>query len=141
MVLKFIKGMAPRNTEAPWQISAPVICTERPFRESKSSFERGVETEDFVAQFLIQKKCKILERRLKTPFGEVDLLIDSLKGNLVMIEVKSLSDWDRILYRLSAHQKSRLLRARVFLESSYGRAVLLKVAYVDAKKNLAFLDT
>lgn len=78
---------------------------------------------------------------MKTPFGEVDLLIDSPKGNLVMIEVKSLSDWDRILYRLSAHQKSRLLRARVFLESSYGRAVLLKVAYVDAKKNLVFLDT
>lgn len=57
------------------------------------------------------------------------------------MEVKSISDWDRLLYRLTSQQRGRLQRARTYLEDKYDRAVLLKVAYVDGQKNLVFLDT
>ncbi len=116
-------------------------CTEEHSRELKSSSDRGLETEGLVLKFLIQKKFKLVEQRYKTPFGEVDLLLDSPKNHLVMIEVKSLSSWDRLLHRLSAKQRQRLHRSRQFLENKYRRLVVLKVAYVGPKNEIVFLDT
>lgn len=57
------------------------------------------------------------------------------------IEVKTLSDWDRLLFRLTAKQRHRLQRIRCFLENHYEREVLLKVAYVGPENKIVFLDT
>ncbi len=116
-------------------------CTEKASPELKSSSQKGIETENYVADFLIEKKFKLLKQRFRTPFGEIDLLLESPRKNLVMLEVKSLSNWDRILYRLTPKQRQRLHRTRAYIESKYSRPVILKIAYLAPGKKLVFLDT
>lgn len=64
-----------------------------------------------------------MAERLKTPFAEVDLLVRSPEGALILVEVKS-SDWPRGEWAgFSQGQKRRLERARRWIEVSRGEDV------------------
>ena len=63
------------------------------------------------ASFLLMLKgYHILEKRYKTPFGEIDLL--ARKGNtLVAVEVKSRHSLDEAALTLTSHQQKRIEKA------------------------------
>ena len=107
---------------------------------SKNSWARGIEAENKVKEYLLKNNFELIEQRYRTPFAEVDLLLRSPKGPLVMIEVKAISDWDRLLWRLDQRQRQRLKRACSFIENKYKKLVMLKVAYIDKFNKILFLD-
>ncbi len=108
--------------------------------ESKNSWVRGIEAENRVKEYLLKNNFKLIEQRYRTPFGEVDLLLQSPKGPFVLIEVKTISDWQRLLWRIDHRQKQRLKRACSFIENKYKKLVILKVAYIDRFNKILFLD-
>lgn len=51
----------------------------------------GASGEDLAADFLISKGLKILERNVRTPLGEIDILAQD-KNMLVIVEVKTIDN-------------------------------------------------
>lgn len=49
--------------------------------------ERGKRGEDFAADFLRKQGYKIVERNVRTPFGEIDLVCET-RATTVFVEVK-----------------------------------------------------
>lgn len=76
----------------------------------KQAETRGRRAEDLVAFWLQLKGYKIIERRLKTPFGEIDLM--ARKGKLlVCIEVKQRPDKETAQASLHPANLGRIERA------------------------------
>ena len=59
---------------------------------------------------------------------EIDLILK--KKHWLLVEVKSLSDPDKIHFRLNFRQRLRLQRARHIFEDQKAQPVELRVAYV-----------
>lgn len=81
-----------------------------------------------VAEFLKTQSFRVLFKRLKTKFGEIDLVV-AKEGVTYLIEIKTLSHLDFISCRISSKQKRRLFRNYENLLSKFGESVLL-AAYV-----------
>ncbi len=72
--------------------------------------ESGRRAEWLAALWLMAKGYRILGLRLKTPFGEIDLLAQ--RGQvLAVVEVKRRRTQDEALYAVGAVQRERLARA------------------------------
>jgi putative endonuclease len=50
---------------------------------------KGASAEDEAAEFLVNKKFKILERNYRVKKGEIDCIAEDRDGTLVFVEVKS----------------------------------------------------
>jgi putative endonuclease len=61
-----------------------------------------------------RKNYRLLHQRLKTPFAEVDLVLRSPRGELTLVEVKSVTSFDFLHVRLTGRQKFRLRRALIW---------------------------
>ncbi len=72
--------------------------------------------------------------RVRTPFAEVDILFLSSKGQIVLLEVKSLSKWAWIETRLTQKQLNRIKRAAFYLEAQFGQSVQICAAFVIDQK-------
>ena len=59
-----------------------------PRPERVAAFQRGLSAESRAALLLIAKAYRILERRWKTPFGEIDI-IARRRGVVVFVELKA----------------------------------------------------
>lgn len=79
-------------------------------RNKRSSYHRGIAAEHFAATFLRFKGYSVLERRYKTPVGEIDLIVRR-KNTIVFVEVKERSDMISALECLTPTMKSRIVRA------------------------------
>lgn len=56
-------------------------------KPAKTGYQTGIEAENMAAAYLMFKGYRILEKRFKTPAGEIDLI--AKRGNtLVFVEVK-----------------------------------------------------
>ncbi len=109
----------------------PVPFIERPLAALKSTYsdhEKGYHAEHLVAAFLKSQEFKVVFKRLKTKFGEIDLVV-AKDGVSYLIEIKTVSNLDFISHRISAGQKQRLFRNYQLLLSKFGDSVLL-AAYV-----------
>lgn len=79
----------------------------------KKAYVKGKAAEWIAAFYLRLKGYEILEKRLKTPVGEIDLL--ARKGNvLIAIEVKARATLEQAAIALSPHQQRRIERALLF---------------------------
>lgn len=77
-------------------------------------YRQGLIAERVARVFLLLKGYRILEERLKTPVGEIDLLVR--KGRtLVIVEVKRRPSWEEGYYALRPVQQMRLRRAAEFV--------------------------
>ena len=76
----------------------------------RRAYRRGRLSETLAGLLLRLKGYRILDRRYRTPVGEIDL-IAYRRGLLVFVEVKARADWAHAAESLSAHQKRRLRRA------------------------------
>jgi len=65
---------------------------------------------------------------------EVDLIVYC--EHWVLVEVKSITDFDNLSYRLNHKQKKRLLRVRHLFEDQTQQSVELRVLYVSGEKFL-----
>ena len=64
-----------------------------PRPERVAAFQRGLSAESRAALLLIAKAYRILERRWKTPFGEIDI-VARRRGVVVFVEVKARGSID-----------------------------------------------
>ena len=87
---------------------APPKPLPRP--ERVAAFQRGLSAESRAALFLIAKAYRILERRWKTPFGEVDI-VARRHGVVVFVEVKARGSIDEAVEAVTERTKRRVIGA------------------------------
>jgi putative endonuclease len=81
-----------------------------PRRERVDAFRLGLSAESRAALFLIAKAYRILARRWKTPFGEIDI-IARRRRVLVFVEVKARERIDDALEAVTERSKHRIVSA------------------------------
>jgi putative endonuclease len=89
----------------PLQPSKPLPRPER-----LAAFQRGLSAESRAALLLIAKAYRILARRWKTPFGEIDI-VARRRGVLVFVEVKARGSLDEAVEAVTDRTKRRVMAA------------------------------
>jgi putative endonuclease len=87
-------------------------------QRSKQAFADGVRQEFLAALMLRAKLYSVLGTRLRTPFGEVDILA-AKNGALIIVEVKSRNSVSASAEAISPQQRERLIRAAQYLAPRY----------------------
>lgn len=82
----------------------------------KSNFNSGIDAERIAEDYLVKKGFNILFKRAKTPYGEVDLILQK-ENLLVFVEVKFRTEEQ--VEVISQAQKKRIINACQFLISKY----------------------
>ncbi|AUC93903.1 MULTISPECIES: YraN family protein [Bradyrhizobium] len=78
--------------------------------ERVAAFRTGISAESRAAALLIAKGYRILARRFRTPYGEIDLV--ARKRNLVaFVEVKARASLDEAAYAVTPRQQQRIVNA------------------------------
>jgi putative endonuclease len=86
----------------------PVKAAPRP--ERVAAFRLGLSAESRAAMFLIAKAYRIVARRWKTPFGEVDI-VARRRRDLVFVEVKARDNFDDAAEAVTERSKQRIVAA------------------------------
>jgi putative endonuclease len=81
-----------------------------PRPERVKAFQRGLSAESRAAMLLIAKAYRILARRWKTPFGEIDI-VARRRSSLVFVEVKARDHADEAAEAVTERSKQRIIRA------------------------------
>ncbi len=78
--------------------------------ERVAAFRTGISAESRAAALLIAKGYRILARRFRTPYGEIDLV--ARKRNLIaFVEVKARASLDEAAYAVTPRQQQRIVNA------------------------------
>ena len=84
--------------------------TENASPERLAAFRTGLSAESRAAAFLIAKGYRILAKRFRTPYGEIDLV--ARKRNLIaFVEVKARASLDEAAYAVTPRQHQRIVNA------------------------------
>src|SRR6266403_896983 len=115
-------GRAARSMPARWSLprklrGATMAKTEGAAPKDKlasparvAAFRTGLSAETRAAAFLMAKGYRILAKRFKTPYGEIDIV--AKKRNLIaFIEVKARSRLDDAAYAVTPRQQARIIDA------------------------------
>jgi putative endonuclease len=87
--------------DAPLKLAAP---------ERVAAFKTGLSAEACAAAYLMAKGYRILAKRFKTPYGEIDIV--ARKRNLIaFIEVKARARLDDAAYAVTPRQQARIIDA------------------------------
>jgi putative endonuclease len=81
-----------------------------PRKERVAAFRLGLSAESRAAFFLIAKAYRIVARRWKTPFGEIDI-IARRRRDLVFVEVKARETYDDAAEAVTERSKRRIAAA------------------------------
>ena len=84
-----------------------------PRPERVKAFRLGLSAESRAAMLLIAKAYRIVARRWKTPFGEVDIVARRRRA-LVFVEVKAREDIDEAMAAVTERGKRRIVGAAEF---------------------------
>lgn len=104
-----------------------------------SSKQKGVQKEEKVRQFLIQKGWRIIYKNKKILGVELDILARKNKDYIV-IEVKSISHPGQIEKILKPEQKNRLEKATASLYGRFNSSPQLFLAVIDPKNQIDFFQ-
>lgn len=88
----------------------PLRPSNAPRPERLAAFRFGLSAESRAAMFLIAKGYRILARRFKTPFGEIDIVARRRRA-LVFVEVKARERADEAAEAVTARGKQRIIAA------------------------------
>ena len=84
--------------------------TENASPERLAAFRTGLSAESRAAAYLIAKGYRILAKRFRTPYGEIDLV--ARKRNLIaFVEVKARASFDEAAYAVTPRQQQRIVNA------------------------------
>jgi putative endonuclease len=89
----------------------PAKSTPRP--ERVAAFRLGLSAESRAAMFLIAKAYRIVARRWKTPFGEIDIVARRRRA-LVFVEVKARDSVEEAAEAVTDRSKRRIVGAAEF---------------------------
>ena len=78
--------------------------------ERIAAFQTGLSAESRAAAYLMAKGYRILMRRFRTPFGEIDI-VAKRRNLLVFVEVKARATLDDAAYAVTPRQQKRILDA------------------------------
>jgi putative endonuclease len=122
----------------------PAISIEKHFSELKNilknqNLRRGLACELEVSRFFEKSGYKLLAHRLKTPFGEIDLVMISPEKTLKLLEVKSARNEEFISNRVGRIQKQRLSRIHAYFLARYSD-VELNLAMVNGQNKVQVFD-
>jgi putative endonuclease len=81
-----------------------------PSQERVTAFRLGLSAESRAAMLLIAKAYRIVARRWKTPFGEVDI-VARRRRDLVFVEVKARDNFDDAAEAVTERSKRRIVAA------------------------------
>jgi putative endonuclease len=87
--------------EAPPRIAAPARV---------AAFRTGLSAETRAAAYLVIKGYRILARRFRTPYGEIDI-VARRRNLLAFVEVKARSNLDDAAYAVTPRQQQRIIEA------------------------------
>ena len=88
----------------------PLQPKPSPRPERVEAFQRGLSAESRAALLLIAKAYRILARRWKTPFGEIDIV--ARRGSVVVfVEVKARDSIDGAVEAVTERTKRRIIGA------------------------------
>ena len=78
--------------------------------ERVAAFRTGISAESRAAALLIAKGYRILARRFRTPYGEIDI-VAQLQDLLAFVEVKARARLDDAAYAVTPRQQARIIDA------------------------------
>jgi putative endonuclease len=88
----------------------PAKPVQGPRRERVAAFRLGLSAESRAALLLIAKGYRIVARRWKTPFGEIDI-VARRRRDLVFVEVKARERADDAADAVTERAKRRIIAA------------------------------
>lgn len=84
--------------------------TENASPERVAAFRTGLSAESRAAAYLMAKGYRILAKRFRTPYGEIDLV--ARKRNLIaFVEVKARASLDDAAWAVTPRQQQRIVNA------------------------------
>jgi putative endonuclease len=88
-------------TKSPTKVPAPARV---------AAFRTGVSAEGRAAAYLMAKGYRILAKRFRTPYGEIDIV--ARKRNLLaFVEVKARASFEEAAYAVTPRQQARIIEA------------------------------
>jgi putative endonuclease len=75
-----------------------------------AAFRTGLSAESRAAAFLMAKGYRILAKRFRTPYGEIDLVARK-RNMIVFVEVKARASLDEAAYAVTPRQQARIIDA------------------------------
>jgi len=75
-----------------------------------AAFRTGLAAEARAAGYLMAKAYRILAKRLRTPYGEIDM-VARRRNLLVFIEVKARASLDDAAFAVTPRQQARIIEA------------------------------
>jgi putative endonuclease len=95
------------NRSKPGKVAATKAA---PRPERVAAFKLGLSAESRAAMLLIAKAYRILARRWKTPFGEIDI-IARRRHTLIFVEVKARATVDEAVEAVTERSRRRIISA------------------------------
>lgn len=77
---------------------------------SRTSYKKGVDTEMQILKYFFSRGYECLHQRLRTPFGELDLVL-SKDAEILFVEVKYRKSMGEAQIALRQTQKKRIFRS------------------------------
>ncbi len=97
--------MAKTDGAAPPDPAAKIAAPAR-----VAAFRTGLSAENRAAVYLMAKGYRILAKRFRTPYGEIDIV--ARRRNLVVfVEVKARASLDEAAYAVTPRQQARIIDA------------------------------
>ena len=94
----------------PKKAGAGMAKTENASPERVAAFRTGLSAESRAAAWLIAKGYRILAKRVRTPYGEIDLV--ARRRNLIaFVEVKARASLDDAAWAVTPRQQQRIINA------------------------------
>ena len=84
--------------------------TENAAPERVAAFRAGLSAESRAAAYLIAKGYRILAKRFRTPYGEIDLVARK-RYLIAFVEVKARASMDEAAYAVTPRQQQRIINA------------------------------
>ncbi|THD46743.1 MAG: YraN family protein [Bradyrhizobium sp.] len=75
-----------------------------------AAFRTGISAEGRAAAFLMAKGYRVLMKRFRTPYGEIDI-VARRRNLLVFVEVKARASLDEAAYAVTPRQQARIIAA------------------------------
>jgi putative endonuclease len=97
--------MAKTDGSSPPEATAKLASPER-----VAAFRTGLSAESRAAAYLMAKGYRILAKRFRTPYGEIDL-VARRRNLLAFIEVKARASLDEAAYAVTPRQQQRIIAA------------------------------
>lgn len=90
--------------------SRKTVATKVAAPERVAAFRTGLSAESRAAAYLIAKGYRILARRFRTPYGEIDV-VAKRRNLLAFVEVKARATLDDAAYAVTPRQQKRIVDA------------------------------